>query len=320
MTAATAHAGPGSSSETALEVSGLVKSFGERRALDGIKMSVAPAEVHGLLGPNGAGKTTLLRVLLGLVRPDAGDVRLFGAPAPDYGEPPAAGIAGQVEAPSFYPYLSARMNLELAQALDGGGPPQELTELLARVGLADRAEDRVSGFSSGMRQRLGIAASLLRHPRLLLLDEPTEGLDPGGIEAVLELIAELARSGVAILLSGHRIEEVEATCARFTVIRAGRVVWSGTRERLRAEAPSAIFQMRTSDDARAEQLARTVDGIALHRGAGGELMLEAPEQTRDAFVLLLAQDGIAVRELELRQGSLQSLFARLTDDPAPTPE
>lgn len=135
---------------------------------------------------------------------------------------------------------------------------------------------------------------------------------------MLELIGDLARDGVAVLLSGHRIEEVEATCRRFTVVRSGRVVWSGTDERLRAEAPSASFRLRTSDDTRAEALAREIGGVSLRRGGDGELLLEAAEDRRDAVVLALARAGIAVRELELRQSSLQSLFARLTD-PSPAP-
>ena len=169
-------------------------------------------EVRGLLGPNGAGKTTLLRMLFGLVRPDAGSIELLGRPLVAPGAAALEGVGGFVEEPSFYPYLSGRANLRLLAKLDGAGEDVSIDEALERVGLTRRGGDRVGGYSTGMRQRLGIAAALLRSPRLLLLDEPTSGLDPAGARAVAALVRELSADGVAVLLSSHQIGELEKVC------------------------------------------------------------------------------------------------------------
>jgi ABC-2 type transport system ATP-binding protein len=216
----------------AVHAIGITKAFDGTRALDGVDLDVAAEEVRGLLGPNGAGKTTLLRILLGLVHPDAGMVTLFGRKAP---AGPCELVAGFVEEPSFYPYLSGRANLRLVA--------------------------RVSGYSTGRRQRLRIAAALLRAPRVLLLDEPTSGLDPAGIQDVRALLAELSRDGLAIVLSSHQISEVEDVCPSFTFLRHGRAVWSGSTGRLRAEAPAGQYVPSTSDDTRAAALAAEAPGI-----------------------------------------------------------
>ena len=171
---------------------GLVKRFGRILAVDSVDLTVQAGDVYGFLGPNGAGKTTAMRMLLGLLRPDSGHVSLFGRD-PRHELPQALdGVAGFVETPHFYPYLSGRENLRLFAALDGGEAPERVAPALETVGLERRAGDRVGGYSQGMRQRLGLAASLLRDPRLLILDEPTNGLDPGGIRDMRGLIGDLA--------------------------------------------------------------------------------------------------------------------------------
>src|SRR5919204_345392 len=172
---------------------GLVKRYGDLVAVDHVDLTVEPGDVYGFLGPNGAGKTTTLRMLLSLIRPDAGDVRLFGRD-PQRDLPEALdGVAGFVETPAFYGYLTARKNLELLAAFDGDGGGGRIDDVLELVELRKRAGDKVGGYSQGMRQRLGIAASLLRAPRLLLLDEPTHGLDPGGMRDVRALVVRLAQ-------------------------------------------------------------------------------------------------------------------------------
>jgi ABC-2 type transport system ATP-binding protein len=299
----------------ALRGSGLVKRFETTCAVDGVELVVAPGEVRGLLGPNGAGKTTLLRILFGLVTPDAGEVELLGRPL---GPPDAVrldGVAGFVEEPTFYPYLSGRVNLELLAELDGSAEARgRIGEVLDQVGLSGREEDRVSGYSTGMRQRLGIAAALLRAPALLLLDEPTSGLDPAGVREVGALLRRLAADGTAVLLSSHLIGEIEDICDSFTVLRRGRVVWSGTAAQLLAQAPGSAYRLSTSEDARALELASQHPGVSVTRAPSGELRLAARTGALDPFMLELGQAGVAVRRLELLVSPLESMFFALTSD------
>ena len=298
---------------TAVSVHGVTKRFESTLALDDVELRVGEGEVRGLLGPNGAGKTTLLRILFGLVRPDSGSVELLGR-APDLSVPGAFdGVAGFVEDPRFYPYLSARANLELLAELDRGAGRDRVGEALERVGLARRAEDRVNGYSTGMKQRLGIAASLLRGPRLLLLDEPTAGLDPLGVRDVSALVRELAAAGTAILLSSHQIDEVEEVCDGFTVLARGRVVWDGTAEALRAQAPAPDYEMETSDDARALEIAAARSDVRATATANG-FMVTGEKGMLDHFVLALGHAGVAVRRLELVTRPLESMFFALTGE------
>jgi ABC-2 type transport system ATP-binding protein len=298
----------------ALRASGIVKRFEETCALDGVGLSVQRGQVRGLLGPNGAGKTTLLRVFFGLVRPDAGKVELFDRPLKWPEADALADVAGFVEDPSFYPYLSGRVNLELLAELDGRAMTAKVDDALTRVGLGGRGEDRVNGYSTGMKQRLGIAASLLREPRLLLLDEPSAGLDPEGARDMGALLRELADDGVTILLSSHQILEVEEVCDSFTILRKGRVVWDGTSEQLRAQAPASAYQMQTSDDARAVELAEQQDGVRAASSRRGGVALAIDRGALDPYVLALGSAGVAVRRLELLVSPVESMFFALTSD------
>jgi len=296
----------------AVDVRGLTKSFGDVAALDGFGLRIPPGEIHGLVGPNGAGKTTLLRVLFGLVTPNDGSMRLLGEDwASDTTMP---GVGGFVEDPRFYPYLSARRNLELLAELDGADPAR-VDETLDLVGLSDRAERKVGGFSSGMRQRLGLAASLLRSPRLLLLDEPTVGLDPKGVREVLALVTGLAADGATVLISSHNMPELDGVCDGVTVMKEGRSVWDGTMERLRAESPAPAHRLWTSDDARAAELARQDPDVSAVADPEGGLTVQADRDALDAYVLLLGRDGVAVRRLELLMTALESMFFELTGVP-----
>ena len=301
---------------SAVRASGVVKRFDRTRALDGVDLIVGAGEVRGLLGPNGAGKTTLLRILFGLITPDAGSVELFDRPL-NVSTPGALdGVGGFVEDPRFYPYLSGRANLELAAELDGNPRGGAIPELLEQVGLAGRGGDRVAGYSTGMRQRLGIAAALLRSPRLLLLDEPTAGLDPAGVQDVGRLVRELSAGGVAILISSHQIVEVEGVCDSFTVLRRGQVVWNGTSARLRAEAPNSAYRLTTSDDRRALTLAERHAGVRANRREDGTLELAVQPGSLDGYVLALGREQVAVRQLELLASPAQSMFFALTENPA----
>ena len=278
--------------DVALDVRGLQKTFGDVRAIDGLDLTVATAHVHGLVGPNGAGKTTLLRILFGLVAPDAGVVTLLGQAADDAGTPSTQGIGGFVEEPRFYPYLTARRNLELMADLDGGGQ-ERIDEVLENVRLADRADRKVGGFSSGMRQRLGLAASLLRKPRLLLLDEPTVGLDPTGARDMLAIVQTLASDGVTVVVSSHNMSELEGVCDGITVIREGRSVWHGSMEQLREDRRLEIVP-----------------------DPGGWLTVSADREVLDAYVVTLGSSGVAVRRLDLLMTALESMFFSLTGERA----
>ncbi len=201
-----------------IRIRNLLKSFGHITAVDGIDLTVTEGSVYGFLGPNGAGKTTTLRMILGLIRPTSGTAELFGRDPVRDGVVSLDGVAGFVEAPTFYPYLSGRRNLHLLADLDRGGGHDRVEETLAVVELSHRGDDKVGGYSQGMKQRLGLAAALLRQPKLLLLDEPTNGLDPGGMRDMRRLIGDLAGDGLTVLLSSHLMGEVEQLCTELAII------------------------------------------------------------------------------------------------------
>ena len=291
-----------------------MKRFEATSALGGVDLEVAEGEVRGLLGPNGAGKTTLLRVLFGLVRPDRGSIELLGRVRDPLAAAALEGVAGFVEDPTFYPYLTGRANLELLAELDGAPPSQSIDELLDTVGLSDRVGHRVSAYSTGMRQRHGIAAALLRRPRLLLLDEPTSGLDPAGARQVGALLRDVAARGVAVLVSSHLIGEVDQVCDSFTVLHRGQVVWTGTVEELRAQAPASAYALSTSDDDRTLALADAQPGIRAGRSQRGGLVLAVDGRALDPFVIALGATGIAIRRLELLVSPLESMFFALTTE------
>jgi ABC-2 type transport system ATP-binding protein len=297
----------------------LVKRYDQTVAVDGLDLSVAPGEVRGLLGPNGAGKTTLLRMLFGLIAPDSGHVSLLGRELSVLSTAALEGVGGFVEDPCFYGYLSGRANLRLLARLDGrrGHAAEEgIDDALARVDLVGRADDRVNGYSTGMRQRLGIAAALLRSPRVLLLDEPTSGLDPAGTRAVADLVTELAGNGVAVLVSSHQIGELEKLCTAYTVMRAGRVVWDGTAQQCAAQAPVSAYALATSDDDAATRIAGERPGVRVAFSPPRGLRVAGAPTALDALVLALGDARVIIRRLELIVSPLESMFLALTSDAA----
>ena len=295
----------------------MVKRFGAITAVDGVDLALAPGRVQGLLGPNGAGKTTLLRMLFGLINPDAGTVELLGRAFDGLGGDAIHEVGGFVEEPAFYPYLSGTANLSLLARLDGGPTAAAVQDALARVGLERRGDDRVAGYSSGMRQRLGLAAALLRTPRLLLLDEPTNGLDPAGTRAVTSLVRGLAAEGVAVLLSSHQIGDLEQVCDAYTMMREGRVVWNGSAEQLVAQAPASTYGLATSDDEQALRIAEDHAAVRARRSRRGDLALSVEPSRLDEFVLALGDAGVAIRRLELLVSPLETMFFALTSGGAP---
>jgi ABC-2 type transport system ATP-binding protein len=207
----------------AIELTGLTRDFGKRRAVDGLTLRVEPGEIFGFLGPNGAGKTTTIRCLLGLARPNSGDAKIFGRSVVTDRVAALEGVGALVEGPALYSHLSAIDHLSAAAYLVPGSGNGELGGLLEQVGLGDRAGDRVSTFSRGMKQRLAIATALLGSPRLLVLDEPTDGLDPLGTVEIRRLLGSLRDRGVTVFTSSHLLAEVEATCDRVAVLDRGRL-------------------------------------------------------------------------------------------------
>lgn len=294
----------------------ITKCFGEVVALDGIDLDVAQGQIHGVAGPNGAGKTTLLGLLLGLAIADEGQLEILGTPvgraldAPD-------GVAGFVDGPGLYPSLTARQNLAALINLRGENPRTAgIDEALHQVGLTDVADDRVRGFSLGMRQRLGLAAALLTRPRLLVLDEPSNGLDPAGKKHVHGVLTRLAADGTAVVLSSHRMDDLETLCSEVTIIATGRIVFSGPVSKLSAENGELDYRLMTSDQDTARRLATEAPTIRLVEDAAVPpefLVVRALVPAVDELVSRLVGAGIALRELAPVVSPLEAAFLALTE-------
>jgi ABC-2 type transport system ATP-binding protein len=294
-----------------VETRGLVKRYGDILAVDHVDLTVEPGDVYGYLGPNGAGKTTSLRMLLGLIRPTAGTARLFGRDPLVEGARALDGVAGFVEGPRFYSYLSGRRNLELLADYDEPRSRARIDEVLEQVELRDRARDRVGGYSHGMRQRLGIAAALLRSPRLLLLDEPTTGLDPAGMRDMRDLVRRLAAERITIMLSSHLLYEVEELCNRVAIIRKGRIVYQGPLGDLLATTASR-YRLRASEQERARTVCLTQRGIENVALADGDIRFDGDDDAVAALSIALGQARIGVTALVPERASLEELFLGLT--------
>ena len=295
-----------------VETRGLVKRYGELVAVDHVDLTVERGDVFGYLGPNGAGKTTSLRILLGLIRATEGSARVFGRDPLVHGAKALQDVAGFVEAPRFYPYLTGRRNLALLADYDEPVSRSRIDEVLEVVELRDRAKDRVGGYSHGMRQRLGIAAALLRQPRLLMLDEPTTGLDPAGMRDMRLLIRRLAGEGMTVVLSSHLLAEVEELCNRVAIVRSGRIVYEGHISELKRTAASA-YRLRTTDDASALEVCRAQRGIAEPHVEAGEIHFTADEAAVPELSVALVEAGAQIRALAPQTVTLEDLFFSLTE-------
>jgi ABC-2 type transport system ATP-binding protein len=304
----------------AVRARGVSKSFGEVVALDGVDLEITEGQVHGLVGPNGAGKTTLLGLLLGLAQADGGELEILGSPVrrtlalPD-------GVAGFVDGPGLYPSLTARQNLAALAQLRGEGAGG-IADALEQVGLTDVADDRVRGFSLGMRQRLGLAAALLTRPRLLVLDEPANGLDPIGTRHVHRVLTRLAAHGTAVVLSSHRMDDLAALCSEVTLLATGRVVFSGPIDKLAADADELDYRLRTSDPAAARRVATETPGVSvlpddelLQRQDADALLMRASVPALDELIARLVGAGVGVRELAPVVAPLEAAFLALTAKP-----
>jgi ABC-2 type transport system ATP-binding protein len=306
----------------AVRARGITRSFGDVVALDGIDLDVPTGQVHGLVGPNGAGKTTLLGLILGLAVADGGRLEILGTPV---GRTLAVadGVAGFVDGPGLYPSLTARKNLAALASLRGYDARRSaaIADVLEQVGLTDVADDRVAGFSLGMRQRLGLAVALLTRPRLLVLDEPANGLDPAGKHQVHRVITGLAAGGTTVILSSHRMDDLAALCSEVTIMVTGRVVFSGPVTKLAAESGELEYRLLTSDPAVARRLAWATPGLRVLTGRDPSQRLDAdvllvrgPVAALDGLVVGLVGAGAVVRELAPVVSPLEAAFLALTGD------
>jgi ABC-2 type transport system ATP-binding protein len=301
----------------AVETSGLTKRFGERVAVDHVDLRVPRGSAFGYLGPNGAGKTTLIRMLLGLTRPTAGTMWLLGRPVPAERAAALARVGAIVEEPRFHRYLSGRENLSVIAAARERNAHDRIAGALERVGLAERADERVATYSLGMRQRLGVARALLADPELLILDEPTNGLDPAGIHEFRGMIRSLVEEGRTVLLSSHLLDEVEKICDAVAIVDHGRVVMQGTLAELKGGREAILIG--SNDGVRVQALlaahpavrsaAQTPEGIRV------TLRPDSLVTTEDVAADMnrrLVEAGLAVHRLEAVRASLEERFLEIT--------
>ena len=297
-----------------VETTGLTKRFGDRVAVDGVDLRVARGSAFGFLGPNGAGKTTMIRMLLGLTPATAGSMRLLGRPVPDERTAALAHVGAIVEEPSFHGHLTGRENLAVAAACRGPEAHARIGPALDRVGLLDRADDRVRTYSMGMRQRLGIARCLLADPVLLILDEPTNGLDPAGILEFRAFVHDFVAEGRTVFLSSHLLDEVEKICDSVAIVDRGRIRTQGPIAAVSAGARPRVL-IACDDTAAAAALLAADPAVAHVRAADGGLSVELVDRD-DAAVAdlnrLLVDASIAVHRLEPARISLEERFLEVT--------
>ena len=314
------------SAEWAIEVHDLAKSFRDVEAVAGIDLRVETGGIFGFLGPNGAGKTTTIRMLVGLISPTRGVVRILGTPVRP-GSVNLRQVGALVERPAFYPYLSATDNLRLFAAAHGS-TDRDARRLagpaLERTGLTSVARRKVGGFSTGMRQRLGLALAMLHKPRLVILDEPTNGLDPGGVVDVRAILSELARDGATVFLSSHVLSEVEQLCDHVAILRHGRVVADGpTAELLRGQG-TILIRFDTGNESGTAQRILAEHGIVARPSdaePGPALLVQAASSEGSRLGRLLGAAGLYPAELVVRRATLEATFLDLTrDDLSGTPD
>ncbi len=303
-------------SEWAVETHGLTKRFGENIAVNDVELLVPRGCAFGYLGPNGAGKTTLIRVLLGLTHADAGTMSLLGHAVPRHRDRALARVGAIVDEPRFHRHLTGRQNLQILAAAREPAAKGRIEPSLERVGILHRADDKVSKYSMGMRQRLGVAACLLGDPQLLILDEPMNGLDPAGMLDMRDMIQSLVAEGRTVVLSSHLLDEVERTCDAVAIVDRGKVIRQGPISQLLAGSSFEV-QVECSEPDRARDLLDDTAFGGAHAQAGPDgLAITLPEGTgRDAIAevnRLLVEGGISVYRLQHIQASLEQWFLEVT--------
>jgi ABC-2 type transport system ATP-binding protein len=296
--------------EVVLRTKGLTKYFGKLAAVKELNLELHCGEVFGFLGPNGAGKSTTVGMILGLIEPTAGDIEVFGLKLKEHRWSILRRIGAIIEEPAFYPYLSGWDNLEALGRAIGSIQKSKITEVLERVNLLDRAKDRYGTYSMGMKQRLGIAFTILRDPELILLDEPTNGLDPAGTKEVRDLIPQLAHERCSVLLCSHLLHEVELVCDRVAIINQGTMIASAPLQELLTSGQ--MLQIKVEDKAKATDVLKNLTWIKSVREENGYLLVDAPPNSATKVNQALAEQSIFASELISRASSLESVFLQLT--------
>ncbi len=298
-----------------IETEGLTRWFGRLAAVDGLNLRVPQGSIYGFLGPNGAGKTTTIRMLLGLIRPTAGRVQLFGTPVQKDATAVLAQIGSLVETPAIYSHLTGRENLEVIRRLRGGTRAQ-VCHALWLVGLEEAADRRAGTYSTGMIQRLGLAVALMATPLLLILDEPTNGLDPAGIHEVRELIRRLpGEYGVTVFVSSHLLGEVEQIATHIGIIQAGRLIFQGTPDELRGRYQDHVA-LKVDRPEAVQQALRQVGWQVEHNNNHTLRIVANGESDAALLISHLAGAGYSIYRANLEQPSLEEIFLQLTATPA----
>lgn len=298
---------------SALQTSGLTKRYGHLVALEDLTLDVPPGVVYGLLGPNGAGKSTALRLFLGLVRPTAGESRIFGYTSWSERLQVLRLVGASVETPAFFSYLSARRNLELLSDLTGGVPRNRVDEVLETVGLLPRSHDQVGNYSHGMKQRLAIAQTLLHRPPLIILDEPTAGLDPFGMVDVRQLIRQLAQQmGVTVVLSSHLLSEVQQVCDRVAILSHGRLVAEGAVADL-ISSDEVIYSIHADPLDIAQELVSRFPGIDFLESRHGHIKVRMGAAEAGRLNRALVEQGVDVQALVPQEQTLEDIFLQVAE-------
>jgi len=300
----------GESDDIILRTIGLTKRFGRLEAVKNLNLELRRGEVFGFLGPNGAGKSTTVGMILALIAPTAGSIELFSHKLDGNQWIALRRVGAVIEEPAFYPYLSGWDNLEVLAKAIGGIPKVKINEVLERVNLKDRARDRYGNYSMGMKQRLGIASTLLRDPELIILDEPTSGLDPAGTKEVRDLIPRLAHESRAVFLCSHLLHEVEQVCDRVAIIKEGTMLMSAPVGELLTQGQ--MLQIKVEDPVRAAAILADLHWIKSVRKEGDYLIVDAPKESAAQVNKALAKHNIFASELLSRNVSLESVFLQLT--------
>ena len=298
--------------EFVIQTDGLTKTYGDVLAVDDLSLRIPRGSIFGLLGPNGSGKTTTMGMLLGLVKPTSGSFTLFDSEMRQ--EDSLHRVGAIVETPSFYPYLSGHSNLAYFQGITGRNDRKELDDLLGKVGLADRAHSRFRTYSLGMKQRLGLAYALLGDPKLLFLDEPTNGMDPAGMAEIRDLIGSLATDGRTVLLSSHLLHEVEQVCDSVAILSHGRLIAQGEVSELVHSRGEEKIRLATTDNAKAVSVLSEMDWVDDVSVDGKSVIVTAPGERSPDISATLGRHEVYVTEMAVEEMSLEQYFLDVTED------